>query len=168
MSINLREALKSHLSFLTARSVIGILLMCSTFIFFLRTTHLVLNQSSSLPHKAFLILKGVRPVLGECVAFTLLPNDRWKGVRVIKRVVGVAGDTVRHVHNKMWVGNTKVGVPLEKAKDGGPLTPLTFKGVIPDGYFFVVGSHERSFDSRYEEVGLIPEQHMIGKAIPLF
>lgn len=52
---------------------------------------------------------------------------------------------------------------LGQTKDGNLLTPLK-ADVVPEGYVFVAGDHLRSFDSRYEEFGLVPQQNLWGKA----
>lgn len=73
---------------------------------------------------------------------------------------------------------------LKQTREGNPLTPLSvkgfsegsmskgmiFKGVIPEaiippGYVFVAGDNPNSFDSRYEEFGLVPMEKIWGKAI---
>lgn len=153
----------------------------------LNKTKFMMNMSGSLPHKAFLVLKGIKPARGDCLTFTLsatqkevLPKGHSRASQVsqtqvsktpvylTKRVVGVAGDYVRREGDQMWVGETLVGRLLKETVDGFPLTPLAFEGKIPQGHVFVAASHERSFDSRYEEVGLIPETRFLGKAIPIW
>ena len=52
---------------------------------------------------------------------------------------------------------------LDQTKDGKPLTPLRVE-IVPEGYVFVAGDHLRSFDSRYEEFGLVSQQNLWGKA----
>lgn len=73
---------------------------------------------------------------------------------------------------------------LKQTREGNPLTPLSvkrfsegsipkgmiFKGVIPEaiippGYVFVAGDNPNSFDSRYEEFGLVPMEKIWGKAV---
>jgi signal peptidase I len=53
---------------------------------------------------------------------------------------------------------------LDRTTGGDPLTPLSAK-IIPEGALFVLGDHPRSFDSRYEEFGLVPVDKIWGKAI---
>ena len=53
---------------------------------------------------------------------------------------------------------------LEKTSDGKPLTPISATSV-PEGYVFVAGDHPNSFDSRYEEFGLVPIEKIWGKAV---
>lgn len=57
---------------------------------------------------------------------------------------------------------------LHHTKEGRPLTPLVlneFGMTIPKGYVFVAGDHPQSFDSRYEEFGLVPVEKIWGKAV---
>jgi type IV secretory pathway protease TraF len=68
---------------------------------------------------------------------------------------------------------------LKQTKEGNPLTPLSIKnipegrntqgiipeGIIPKGYVFVAGDNLNSFDSRYEEFGLVPVEKIWGKAV---
>lgn len=73
---------------------------------------------------------------------------------------------------------------LKQTREGNPLTPLSVKrfskgdiskeiifgrvipeGIIPSGYVFVAGDNPNSFDSRYEEFGLVPMEKIWGKAV---
>lgn len=69
---------------------------------------------------------------------------------------------------------------LKQTKEGNPLTPISVKrfsegdiskgGIIPEeiippGYVFVAGNNPNSFDSRYEEFGLVPMEKIWGKAV---
>jgi type IV secretory pathway protease TraF len=72
-----------------------------------------------------------------------------------------------HDINSLWLGRQlKIGRPKKQSKDGRILTPIKPK-VIPKGMVFVSGEHERSFDSRYEELGLIPTKNLQGRLIAL-
>lgn len=53
---------------------------------------------------------------------------------------------------------------LKRTRKGEPLTPLSVR-TIPEGHIFVAGDHPRSFDSRYEEFGLVPIEKVWGKAL---
>lgn len=73
---------------------------------------------------------------------------------------------------------------LKQTREGNPLTPLSVKefsegsipkgmifrgaipeGIIPPGYVFVAGDNPNSFDSHYEEFGLVPMEKIWGKAV---
>ena len=131
---------------------------------------LSINQSNSLPFKVFLLLKKTIPCKGDYVAFThpRFSRSHTNGPYLIKQAVGVTGDLVQQKNRDLLVGGKNVGVPLLHASDGTTLTPLKFVGFIPKGRFFVAAPHERSFDSRYEEVGLVRQEDIAGVAIPIF
>jgi len=86
-----------------------------------------------------------------------------------KRVVGLPGDQIiesqTHLTLKAQNGAFSITLPLlAQTKEGQPLTPLSHD-VVPEGHIFVIGDHLRSFDSRYEEFGLVPLKKIYGKAL---
>lgn len=42
-----------------------------------------------------------------------------------------------------------IGTAKTKDKNGKSVTPFVYEGLIPEGQYFVMGTHERSYDSRY-------------------
>ena len=85
----------------------------------------------------------------------------------VKRVVGLPGDSIELKGDCLWVANRCVGKLLNVARNGLPLTPIA-QGAVPMGYIFVVGDHERSFDSRYQEFGLVKQSEVWGKGALLW
>lgn len=86
-----------------------------------------------------------------------------------KRVIGLPGDQiVKHKEGlELKAKNSSISTTfplLEKTKEGQVLTPL-YSQIIPEGYVFVAGNHPRSFDSRYEEFGLVPMTKVWGKGV---
>lgn len=82
----------------------------------------------------------------------------------VKRIIGLPGETVQIVGETILIN----GKPLEEnyGKD-----PITFEGVaeepivLGDDEYFVLGDNrEVSQDSRYEEVGNIKKDQIVGKA----
>lgn len=132
-----------------------------------RSTSLAINQSDSLPQKAFLILKGKDLKRGQYLSF----KNSWFKASLIKEVIGVAGDKIiQDEEGQIWIAR-KVGMPLSHSKEGKPLHTIT-PGLIPFGYVFAYAPHPRSFDSRYQEVGLVSIDQALdqalGQAVPLF
>ena len=125
---------------------------------------LLYSSTSSLPHRTYLKLKQMSPQKGDYTCF----DSPWYGGNVVKKIVGVAGDAINYdKEGNLWIERRlKVGKPKKKARDGRPLTPLK-AGIIPKGMVFVMGEHERSFDSRYEELGLVPEQALQGRVLAI-
>ena len=81
----------------------------------------------------------------------------------IKRVIGVAGDTVEVKDDAVWVNGVKLMEPY--VYDGQATTPLTGTSVwqVPKDSLFVLGDHrEKSQDSRV--FGPIAKSSVIGRA----
>ncbi|MBN9344132.1 MAG: hypothetical protein BGO76_04740 [Caedibacter sp. 38-128] len=131
-----------------------------------RTT-LAINGSKSLEGKYFLVIKSYGLPLqlkeNDYVAFT----HPWVPGIVIKQVKGTSGDIVLHINHKAFVNEELIGPIFILSRDQRTLTP-GFQGIIPQGSYFVAGEHERSFDSRYAEVGLLTNENIYGKAYKLF
>ncbi len=131
-----------------------------------RTT-LTVNMSGSLEGKYYFVVKSYGQPLelkaGDYVAFT----HSWVPGLVIKKVKGVPRDVVIHVNNKAFVNEELIGPIFNLSRDQRTLTP-GIQEIIPQGSYFVVGEHERSFDSRYAEVGLLTAEMIYGKAYKLF
>lgn len=90
-----------------------------------------------------------------------------------KRVSGLPGDQILHTKQGIKIKSirkdehtcfSKALSPLQKTSKGKPLTPLT-SSIVPEGYVFVSGNNPNSFDSRYEEFGLVPLSKVWGKGI---
>jgi conjugal transfer pilin signal peptidase TrbI len=120
------------------------------------------NASESLPHLAYLIIKGKEAKLGNYVSFK---ND-WYNAVLTKKVVGKAGTLITYQKDILYVGDYKVGKVLTRSKQGRALTPIR-SGIVPEGTVFVATEHPRSFDSRYQEVGFISVKDLIGVAYPI-
>lgn len=54
-----------------------------------------------------------------------------------------------------------VGYIKEKGRKGQDLTPGP-TGMIPEGHYFMAGSHKDSFDSRYKSIGYVKDSDIIG------
>lgn len=83
-----------------------------------------------------------------------------------KRVLGIPGDHIIHNDSGITVIPRENG-PLSlltKTSKGKPLNPIS-NTIIPEGYLFVAGDNPQSFDSRYEEFGLVPKEKIWGKGV---
>ena len=99
---------------------------------------------------------------GDVVAFQC---DGLKAV-LIKRVVAVPGDTVQIVDGVLY----RNGAPTEEGLVNGS---LDYAGIAEktvtlgeNEYFLLGDNYEESKDSRYEKVGCVLEEDILGKVIP--
>ncbi len=134
------------------------------------------NKSTSLSAKWFVIAKGKLPQKDQIFAFKAKENPAYKkGEIFIKIVGGVAGDQIitkerdfyiisqdQISHSKQFIGTAKT-----TSLKGQPLTMLD-TGTIPKNHYFAFTPHKDSYDSRYQEIGLINETEIIGTAVASF
>ncbi len=79
---------------------------------------------------------------------------------LIKRVIGMPGDTVRFEDNKLYINGEYVEEPFDHEVTHN----YELEGVIPEGKYFVVGDNRpNSKDSRY--IGLVTDKMIRGKII---
>ena len=93
--------------------------------------------------------------------------------KYIKRVIGVPGDRIEMIDDRLHINGKVYDEPYVKRIDGDPITDritgnftlgeITGQEEVPEGAFFVLGDHRlKSNDSRY--FGFIYEDAVIGEA----
>ncbi len=130
-------------------------------------TMLLKCQSDSLSSIGYLVVKkGAFFERGDIVCFQGHKPQYVKGNKPLgKRILGIPGDQIQKVGSVIKVIPSPFILPLLKqTSKGEPLSPLSFT-IIPEGYVFVAGDHPKSFDSRYDEFGLVNIENIRGRAI---
>lgn len=126
------------------------------------------------------------PQHGDVVVFRL-PSD--PSVNYIKRVVGLPGDVVDYdaANKRITINGKPVPIELVGPYDEDPgqtvsreqlgehdhrvlLTPgalrLGGRYTVPAAHYFMMGDNrDNSQDSRYEQVGFVPEGNLVGRAV---
>ena len=129
------------------------------FAILLTQVKLIYITSESVPYSCCLQLYNVEPEIGDLCVLDFHSPDSDKVTTLVKYVAGKAGDQIHVRDRKVFVNGRFVGEA--KANNLTPIDDMT----IPNGFVFVMGTHENSFDSRYKEFGLIKEKDLHGKAI---
>lgn len=96
-----------------------------------------------------------KPKYGDLIVFR--SQD---GEKLVKRVIGVPGDSLSVKNNCVYRNEILIDEPYlkETSTDG------FLKLIIPDNQYFVLGDNRsESVDSRFESVGTIPFHNIIGK-----
>lgn len=89
------------------------------------------------------------------------------GVILIKRVIGVGGDTIRSEGGQIYLNGKLLDEPYVEHVGNAPEEMMDFGSItIPPHKLFVMGDNrDLSLDSRATEFGLIDESAVMGKAI---
>lgn len=129
------------------------------------------------------------PSRGDVIVFRL-PSD--PSTNYIKRLVGLPGDQVTYAGNQIRINGQPVEIRLVGAYAGGdqPGSVMARESLgdvehdvllmpgrgsqqgtftVPAGHYFMMGDNrDNSRDSRYDGVGFIPEQNVVGKAVRIW
>jgi signal peptidase I len=79
---------------------------------------------------------------------------------LIKRVIGLPGDTIETVNNQVWINGQPLNEPYLVA--GTATTSLVKHKIAPDEYFVMGDNRTNSKDSRF--IGAIPRSLIVGRA----
>ncbi len=82
--------------------------------------------------------------------------------KLVKRIIGVPGDSIEIVDGKLYINRKKVNDPYSSITADFSLIQLGYSEV-PEGYYFVMGDNRgASSDSRM--IGLIKKDDILGTA----
>ncbi len=104
------------------------------------------------------------PERGDIIVFKSdLENEDSNGKKLlIKRIIGLPGDTVKVEDNQVYLNGELLDEPY--IKDQGDV-PGEVDMKVPEGKVFVMGDNRRvSLDSRSKEVGCVDIDDIVGKA----
>jgi len=124
---------------------------------------ILINRTESLPQKLFLHLKTWPAQKGE---YTVIRHSSYP-FPLIKQIKGEGGDRLHYEERELWLNDQKIGRAFSVSSSGKKLTPIAAQ-IIPKGFVFLAATHPKSFDSRYEEMGLISRRALQGRAVPLW
>jgi len=130
-----------------SKNVLIIFLVVAVFILAVLGVGIRYNHSESLPERFYFAVPFLDPKSGWIVSFK---HPKSKAL-LAKIVAGMPGDLIEVKENTVMIN----GVPKGEIAKG--MQPIQSQ-VISEGYFFVLGKHSESFDSRYEQFGLVPQE----------
>lgn len=131
--------------------------------------YLGVNTDVSLPYKLFYVNKLDKGLFkqGDIVTFNFWGSDYYEeGFKMVKIVKCSSGSYLEVIDKDFYCDGVYLGRAKDKDKYGKQVYNFYYDGVIPEGYYFVMGTHPDSYDSRY--YGLLWKGYIVGKAYPLF
>jgi signal peptidase I len=129
------------------------------------------------------------PHRGDVIVFRL-PSD--PSTNYIKRLVGLPGDHIVVRDRQVFVNGERMPVRLDGNYQGhghtgakigfeqlGPVEHRVlylldrytrdYEQTVPEGHYFFMGDNrDNSRDSRFPEVGFVPERNLVGKAVRIW
>ena len=130
-----------------------------------------------------------QPERGDVMVFRL-PSD--PSVNYIKRLVGLPGDTIDYKNKRLLINGQLIALQRkgEVARKAGPRAVLASEVLgdvthdlllepfslgregrykVPEGHYFMMGDNrDNSQDSRFPQVGFVPEGNVVGKAVRIW
>lgn len=128
------------------------------------------NNSPSLPYEFFIL--SHKPEDKVLTKGTIIEYPTWidykdvhkKGDLFVKRIGCMPGQHLELVGDNFFCDKWYIGSILHKDLKGRDIgLRFNFNGTIPEGKYFALGDHERSFDSRY--YGFVDESQISGVSI---
>ena len=111
-------------------------------------------------------LLGADPRSGDRVLFEP-PDAVDAAVPYLKTVRGLPGSRVTvDADRTVRVDGAALARAKTRALDGRPLAAIA-PGTIPSGHYYLHADHPDSHDSRYAEIGLVPRERILGRAVAL-
>ena len=103
------------------------------------------------------------PKRGDIIVFhSSLTREDGSEKLLIKRIIGLPGDTVKVSDNCVYLNGALLHEDYIKEQG---VVPGDVEVTVPEGELFVMGDNRRvSIDSRYEEVGCVKIDDVVGKA----
>lgn len=143
--------------------VISLLSLVIAFTFFLRIVRVDGDSMvNTLHHEDRLLLFTA---VSEYQRGDIVVVDRYTIEPLVKRVIAVGGDTIKiDEDGYVYLNGSLLSEPY--AAQYTPQKDCTEAVVIPSGYVFLMGDNRpESLDSRFDEIGLVLEKDLVGKAI---
>jgi type IV secretory pathway protease TraF len=138
-------------------------------------TRIIVSTSDSLDHRIFFMVGHDREQIkdGDYLVFRqdgspFIRQDLGNNEHLFTKQVGCSpGERLRRdVYSRFFCERTPLGKALTQDSKGRDLPQFSFNGPVPENHFFMVGTHPRSFDSKY--FGFIHADEITYKALPLW
>jgi len=115
-----------------------------------------------------------QPRRGDIVVFTRpdetdTPLEDESDINIIKRVVGIPGDTIEVRETKVYINNQPLDEEYARWEEGGIREGNFGPEKVPDGHIFLLGDNrDHSRDSRFWQEPFLPIDRVKGRAMIIY
>jgi len=115
-----------------------------------------------------------QPQRGDIVVFTrpdeqMTPLEDESEINIIKRVVGLPGDSVEVRDTKLYINNQPYNEDYARWEEGGIREGNFGPERVPEGHIFLLGDNrDHSRDSRFWEQPFLPIERVKGRAMIIY
>ncbi|MGL4344129.1 MAG: signal peptidase I [Cellulosilyticaceae bacterium] len=141
---------------------LGIVVIATTF--FVQNFRVVGNSMQpTLENRDLVIINKIiyrfkTPEERELIGF----YDEHLNTKLVKRIIGMPGDVIDYREGAIYVNDIPVNDPqIHYVNDKGD---LSYPYIVPENKYFVVGDNlNSSIDSRYQDIGCVADEQIIGR-----
>lgn len=144
-----------------------------SFLGYFIVSNLVVSLGDSIDRKVFWKVNAKELKRGNYVLIQTDEKDIFAKGKLISKIVGCAsGEVLEIKDNEYYCGEDYLGRAKNKSRTGISVTPFNpcgssyCKYQVPEGQYFVVGTHKDSYDSRY--FGFVDADKIVAKLLPLW
>ena len=160
----LKNLLNKQLVFLFIFLFIGFVVL--PFLYKKSPVKVFISQDVSLPYHLWVSLPYLKEPYVEFPVYFDNPYFKKDRDYLIKRLACDEGHYLKVDKNKNYYCDGKyLGTAVDTDKDGNPVKNFVWDGPIPRGKCFVIGTHKRSYDSRY--FGFVDKDKIVRYLYPL-
>ena len=122
------------------------------------------SMDDTLKNGEILLLNKIVYKKGEVRRFDIVVIDEGNK-SIIKRVVGLPGETIEYKDNKLYINGKEMNDPYPSTKtDDFSIEDVGHTKIPGDTYFVMGDNRTDSLDSRYPSVGVIKKSQILGRA----
>lgn len=126
-----------------------------------------LSYGVRIPFMKETLYQFAEPKRGDIVVFTRADDET--GVNIIKRVVGLPGDTVEVRDTRVFINNQLYPEEYARWEEGGIREGMFGPERIPEGHIFLLGDNrDHSRDSRFWPNPFLPIERVKGRAMVIY
>ena len=133
-----------------------------------------LSYGIRLPFMESFLIQYSQPRRGDIVVFTRPPDDpsippEDININIIKRVIGLPGDTVEVRDTKLYINNQLYSENYARYDEGGLREGNFGPEKVPPNHIFMLGDNrDHSKDSRFWQNPFLPVQRVKGRALVVY